>query len=126
MIEAIKKYFAIRSYVRRLSQDLLRRFGLKKFYPVEFVTQAVARGKFAPTFIAYAHAAFCNQIDFDAHYHQQGISSSYFDLRKTIARRYFSGRGDFDAATIIRAFRRGDFDRSEFSESGIGTSNGSF
>ncbi len=66
MIRHIKRYLAIRGYVRRLSRDLVQRFGKRSFYSVEQVTQAVQRGKFSSAFIAYAHATFCSQIDFDA------------------------------------------------------------
>ena len=68
MIRHIKRYLAIRSYMLRLSQELVRRFDKRSFYPIEQVTQAVERGRFSAAFIAYAHAAFCNQADFDAYY----------------------------------------------------------
>jgi hypothetical protein len=124
MIRYVKRYLAIRSYVHRLSQDLVRRFDKRPFYSVEQVTHAVQRGKYSAAFIAYAHAAFCSQPDFDAHYDPLGVSCSYQGLRSTIARRYFSGRMDFDAETIIYKFKRGDFSRGEFYESGIGPSGG--
>ena len=44
MIHHLKQYFAIRSYVKRLSQELVRRFGRKPFYPIEQVTLAAQRG----------------------------------------------------------------------------------
>jgi hypothetical protein len=117
MIRHVKKYFAVRSYVKRLSQDLVRRFGKRSFYSVEHVTQAVQRGGFSMAFTAYAHAAFCIQEDFDAYYQPLGFACSYQGLRHTIARRYFSGDTDFDAETIFNRFRCGD---GNFYESGIG------
>jgi hypothetical protein len=59
MFRRIKRYFAIRSYVMRLSQELARRFDRSAFYSVEQVQKAVERGGFSAAFIAYAHAAFC-------------------------------------------------------------------
>src|SRR5450432_1238291 len=109
MIRHIKRYLAVRSYMHRLSQDLVRRFGKRSFYSVEHVTQAVQRGGLSAAFIAYAHAAFCSQPDFDAQYAPLGVSCSYQGLRNTIARRYFSGRMDFDAETIFYKFKRGEF-----------------
>ena len=117
MIRHIKKYFAIRSYVKRLSQDLVRRFGKASTYSIEQVTQAVQRGGFSTAFKAYAHATFCSQQDFDAFYKPLGVACNYQDLRRTIARRYFSGQTDFDAATIFNRFRTGNGD---FYESGLG------
>jgi hypothetical protein len=121
MVRSLKKYFAIRSYVRRLSQELAPRFDRRPIYTVEQVTQAAQRGGFSVEFIAYAYAAFCSLEDFNAYCRRFGIASSYQELRRTIARRYLSGQLDFDAETIIYKFRRGDCSRSEFYESGIGT-----
>jgi len=120
MIRYIKKYLAVRSYVKQLSQELVRRFDLRSYYSVEHVTQAVQRGGFSTTFIAYAHAAFCKPDDFETYYQPPGVAGSYQGLRRTIARRYFSARSDFDAETIFYKYRRGDFSRGEFYESGIG------
>jgi hypothetical protein len=124
MIRHIKRYLAIRSNAHRLSQDLVRRFDKRPFYSVEQVAQAVQRGRFLAAFIAYAHAAFCSQPDFDAHYEPLGVSCSYQGLRGTIARRYLSGRMDFEAETIISKFKRDDFSRGEFYESDIGPGGG--
>lgn len=104
MIRRIKQYLAIRRYVRRLSHELVRRFGKKQFYSIEQVTQAVRRGNFSATFIAYAHAAFCSEPDFGAHYHSIGSSCSYRELRHTIGRRYLYGALDFDAQPFSAGF----------------------
>lgn len=109
---------AIRSYARYLSQELVRRFGKRACYSVDQVTQAVQRGKFSATFIAYAHAAFCSQAGFEAHYQRLGGACSYQELRRSVARRYLHGQLDFDAAAIIRRFAPDD--RSGFYESGLG------
>ncbi len=119
MIRHVKRYLAIRSYVRRLSHDLVRRFGKKPFYSIEQVTQAVQRGKFSAAFICYAHAAFCNELDFGACYQPLGVSCSYSGLRRTIGRRYLYGQLDFDASTIISRFRPAH-NQGEFYESGMG------
>jgi hypothetical protein len=121
MIRHIKRYFAIRSYLRRLSGDLVRRFGRRALYKIEHVTQAVQRGKFSAAFIAHAHAIFCSREDFDAHYGPLGVACTYDGLRKPIARRYFSGRMDFDAETVIARFGSAGYSRGDFSESGIGS-----
>ena len=118
MIQYIKRYVAVRSYVRRLSHDLVRRFGKRSFYSIEQVTQSVQRGKFSVDFIAYAHAAFCSESDFDANYRKGEYSGIYRDLRRTIGRRYLWGQVDFDASTIVSRFRPDD--RGEFYESHIG------
>ena len=99
----------------------MRRFDKRSFYSVDLVTQAVKRGKLSPVFIAYAHAAYCTEADFDAHYKPMRVACSYHGLRQTIARRYFSGDLNFDARTIISRFCRISFDSDQFHESGIGS-----
>ena len=122
MIQHIKKYFAIRSYMLRLSQELVRRFGKQPYYSVEQVTQAVQRSGLSAASIIYAHAAYCRQEDFAAFYEPLGLANRYQSLRQTIARRYFSGRSAYDAQTIIRRFVPGRVGSGEFHESDIGSS----
>ena len=117
MIRHIKRYLAIRSYMLRLSRELIRRFGKHSFYSVEQVSQAVQRGKLSSAFIAYAHASFCSQKDFDTFYEPMRVACSYQGLRSMIGRRYFSGDMDFDAKTITARFVRGDYRFSGYDES---------
>jgi hypothetical protein len=117
MIRHIKRYLAIRSYMLRLSRELVRRFGKKSFYSVKQVSQAIQRGRLSAGFIAYAHASFCSQKDFDAFYEPLGVACSYQGLRRTVSRRYFSGDMYFDAKTIISRFVRGDYRFSGYQES---------
>jgi hypothetical protein len=123
MIRHIKRYLAIRSYMRQLSRELARRFDKRSHYSIEMVTQAVQRGGLSPAFIAYAHAAYCTKEDFDTHYLPLQVACTYRGLRQTIARRYFSGQTDFDAKTIIARFCRIGFDSDGFYESGLGGSD---
>lgn len=120
MIRFVKRYWAIRSYVKRMSRDLVRRFGKKSFYSIDEVRQAVQRGKFSEGFIAYARAAFCSQEDFDAHYKPLGVRCTYDGLRRTIGRRYLQGQLVFDATTIINRFSCPGGTSGGFYESGIG------
>jgi hypothetical protein len=87
---------------------LVRRFGKRSFYRVDQVTKAVERGKYSAVFISYAHATFCSQQDFEAYYEPMNVTCSYFGLRRVVGRRYFSGRLDYDAATVITRFRSGE------------------
>ena len=118
MIRLIKRRLAIRSYVWKLSQELLYRFGKKRYYSIENVTQAVQRSALSSVFLAYAHAIFCSRPDFDAHYEPLRVACTYDGLRSAVSRRYFGGLRNFDAASIVRATRR--VDESDFHESGAG------
>ena len=124
MIRQLKRYLAIRSYMHRLSRELLQRYDKRSYYSVEMVTHAVQRGGLSTAFVAYAHAAFCSEQDFEAHYKPMHVACTYHGLRQTIAKRYFSGRSDFDAKAIISRFCRISFDSDTFYESGIGTNIG--
>ena len=105
MIRAIRRYFAIRAYTKRLSGDLRRRFGLKPFYTIDHVTKAVERGGYTKAFIAYAHATYCSREDFDAYYGPLGVKCTFDGLRAVIAKRYLKSRMDFDAETVMRTVR---------------------
>ena len=124
MIRHVKRYFAIRSYMMRLSGELVRRFGQRPLYKIDHVTQAIQRGGFSPAFIAYAHAAFCDEEDFNAHYQPLGVSCQYSDLRRTVARRYFRGQMGFDARMIFDRLGRARFVSDNFYESGLGDGGG--
>jgi hypothetical protein len=118
MFRLIKRRMAIRSYVFKLSQELLRRFKKKNFYSIEEVTKAGVGASLQMAFIAYAHAIFCSRADFEEYYKQLGVRCTYDDLRATVSRRYFGGVRDFDAARVIAATRRTN--EGDFHESGIG------
>jgi hypothetical protein len=120
MIQSIKKYFIIRSYMKRLSLELARRFNKRPFYTIEHVSHAIQRAKLSAEYLAYAHAAFCNEHDFVIHYQRLGKCFDYQDLRRFIARRYFSGDVNFDAEMIINKYRRAVYDSDSFHESGLG------
>lgn len=118
MIHHFKRYFAIRGYVKRLSQDLARRFNRRPFYSIEHVTKAVQRGGFSTVFISYAYAVFCKEEEFVVFYQPPRASGNYQDMRRIVARRYLSGSLDFDAETIIRKYRPDD-DSNDYHESGM-------
>jgi Family of unknown function (DUF6559) len=120
MLRLIKQRLAIRSYVWKLSQELLRRFGKKKFYTREEVTRAAKKSHLSTAFIAYAHAIFCTRPEFDAHYGPLQVACTYDDLRSVVSRRYFRGIRDFDAARVVAATRREGI-IGGFQESGEGT-----
>ena len=93
---------AIEDYVWSLSQELSKRFGLKRYFGIEEVTRIASETSCSMAYIAYAHAMFCSRSDFDAHYGSRQAACSYDSLRDVIARRYFDGAYGFDAATVIR------------------------
>jgi hypothetical protein len=110
------KSSAIERYVWELSQELARRFGVKRHYAIDEVTRSAQRGSFDTRFIAHAHAIFCSRAEFDGHYKSTDAAGGYNDLRSVVSRRYFGGDLDFDAANVVRATKKpnkGDYDFAE-------------
>ena len=124
MIQSIKRYVAVSSYVKRLSRELMKRFGRKPFYTVKNVTQAVQRGGFPEAFIIHAHAIYCSQDDFAQHYGLQEALGNYFKLRRPVANRYLFNYMDFNAQTICDKYWGSAYSAGGFYESGTGIYSG--
>lgn len=101
MIRRIKKYFAIRSYVRRLGPELVRRFGKRRYYTPEQVRKAVRGGRFNEDDICYAYSMFCSREDYDSFHAELGETGDYDAMRGEVGRRYFGGSTDFEPSSII-------------------------
>jgi len=101
MIRYLKRRLAIGSYFWRLSKAMSHRFGNKNHYSIAEVFTTANGGSFDMAFIAYAHAMFCRRDDFDAYYGPLRVACTYDGLRRTIARRFFSGATGFDATNIL-------------------------
>jgi hypothetical protein len=101
MIRRIKRYFAIRSYVRRLGPELVRRFGKRRFYTPEQVLQAVRGGGFGEADVCYAYSMFCNREDFDAHHAETGESCNYDAMRAEVGHSHLGGHADFETADVL-------------------------
>ena len=108
MIRFLKRRRAIKQFVMQLPLDLHTRFGGKRHYSVEEVDRATTE-KFNRAFLAYAHALFCTRGEFDGYYGGLKLASTYDSLRRTVAKRFFGGIMDFDAASLY-AFARKDID----------------
>ncbi len=100
-----KRNAAIEDYVWGLSQELARRFGVKNSYAVEEVSKTARGSGYRMEHIIYAHAIFCSRNDFDAHYRARKEPLSFDKLRERVARRYFGGAREFDAANVARLAR---------------------
>ncbi len=118
-IRLIKRRRAIRSFVFRLSLELLRRFGDKRFYSIDEIDRLLGNGNYDRAFSAYAYALFCSRSDFDSYFSQLKVKCTYQGLRKFVAKRYFKGIIDFDGSAVVR-FAKGVGDKSYY-ESGHGT-----
>ena len=105
MLRMIQRRLAIRSYVRILAQELLRRFGMKPCYTIDQVNKAAEKSRVNRKFIIYAHAMFCGGEEFNQHHDRSHRGLTYNATRLVVLKRYFNGRLAVDAADIIRATR---------------------
>jgi hypothetical protein len=122
MFRLIKRRKAIKSFVQRLPLELYRRFGDKRYYSFEQVNQTLENGKYDLAFSAYACALFCSKIDFESYFSALKVNCTYDGHRKFVAKKYFNGIIDFDAASLVR-FAKGVGDKSYY-ESGLGDTGG--
>lgn len=104
MIRFFQRRRAIKSYVLKGSQELRRRFGIKRWYSVEEVSSSVEEAGLSTAFVAYAHAVFCNRDAFDAFYGALKLRSTYDGLRNEVSCRFLGGARDFTAQAVVEAF----------------------
>jgi hypothetical protein len=118
MFRLLKRRKAIKSFVHKLPLEMNRRFGDKRYYPLEEIERVFEIGKYDRTFAAYAYALLCSREDFDSYFSLLKVNCTYDGLRKFIGKKYLYGATDFDAFSIVR-FAKGVGDKSYY-ESGLG------
>jgi hypothetical protein len=102
MLRLLKRRKAIKSFVYKLPLELGRHFGEKRFYSLGEVDRLLETGKYDKAFSAYAYALLCPRKDFDVHFNELNVNCTYDGLRKIVAKRFFRGIIDFDAAAVVR------------------------
>jgi Family of unknown function (DUF6559) len=122
MFRLIKRRKAIKNFIFRLSLDLQRRFDQKTFYSIEEIDRALEGNKHDKAFKAYAYALFCSRVSFDNYFNQLNVNCTYDGLRKFVAKKFFRGIIDFNAAAIVR-FAKGVGDGT-YRESDLGSYSG--
>ena len=86
----------------QLAPELVRRCGKQPHYSVEQVTQAAESAGLAADVLVYAHAIYCRQPDFDAHYRARSEACDYAGIRAVITNRYRPGDSGTDLAALLR------------------------
>ena len=92
---------AVGSSLSQLAPELARRWGRQPCYSVEQVTQAAEAAGLAADVIVYAHALYCSQPDFDAHYGARPEACDYAGIRAVITNRYRPGDSGTDLAALL-------------------------
>jgi hypothetical protein len=124
MFRFLKRRRAIKTYVFRLSRELVARFGEKTYYSMDHINRAFAGGKYDKTFISYAYALFCSRTEFDDYFSQLKVNCTYDGLREFASKKYFNGVVDFNASDIARFAKDIGGSYYESDPGGVGTSSG--
>ena len=85
----------------QLAPELVRRWGKQPRYSVEQVAQAAEAAGLAADVIVYAHAIYCSQPDFDAHYGTGPEACDYAGIRAVITNRYRPGDSGTELAALL-------------------------
>jgi hypothetical protein len=122
MFRLLKRRKAVKSFVNKLPLALHRRFGDKRYYSFDEIASAFENRKYDYEFRAFAFALLSSRKDFNSRFYGLKADCDYDSLRKFVAKKYFNGIIDFDAASLVR-FAKGVGDKSYY-ESNIGINSG--
>jgi hypothetical protein len=89
------------SSLSQLAPELVRRWGKQPRYSVAQVTQAAEAAGLAADVSVYAHAIYCSQTDFDAHYGARSEACDYAGIRAVITNRSRPGDSGTDLAALL-------------------------
>lgn len=87
MLQAIRKWFALRSY-RKLGPKLRKRYGRQESYTSDQVTQTMATEGYDTTYLPYALSMYCSASEFSNYSQQSGESHDYDSLRSDFMDRF--------------------------------------
>lgn len=123
MIRYLQKRRAQKQFLMVGSSELLKRFGLKKWYSIEEVSRVVDTAKLSAAYIAYAHAIFSQRSEFDDYYGSMKLRCTYDGLRTEVSRRFLGGAYEFTAQGVVEAYKPKMF-ADHFQENGEGIRSG--
>ena len=64
MLKRLRKWSAVRSYMKRLGPDLKKRYGRRKLYSAAQVKRTIESGGYSMDYICYALCMYCSLGDF--------------------------------------------------------------
>lgn len=121
MLDDVRKWFAIRSYIKKLGPELRRRYGAQSKYSPAQVRATIQSKRFDADRGCYAMAMYCDRADFDRHHQSTGESCSYDTMRAEIGSRLFGGNTTFDVASLVNVSENsGLFDFAPSADAGFG------
>ena len=95
---AIRKWFAIRSYARRLPKDLVKRYGRSEYYSPAQIVRTVETLRFNSEWIAYAFCMHCRFADIASSH--SAVAEQWSLLRNEIGKRFYRGSTDFTSESF--------------------------
>ena len=104
LIRAIRKWFAIRSYARRLPKDLVKRYGRSEYYSPAQIIRTVETLSFNSDWIAYAFCMHCRFSDIASSH--SAVAEQWSALRSEIGKRFYRGSTDFTSESFRKPRNR--------------------
>ena len=98
----LSKYFALRSYRRKLGPALLRRYGRQRHYSVNQVRVTAEKLGLNLDYVCYGIAGFCGEQAFNEYHVGIGEACNYEHMREEVARHHIAdsmlshGHGGYD------------------------------
>jgi hypothetical protein len=105
--DTIRRRLALRSYVKILGPELLRRFGKRRFYSPEHVIKAAHARALDPTHLPYAYAMFCSRETYTEYAAKMGdlLPRCNFDaLRAEVGDRLLGSSLPYSAEDVFEAY----------------------
>lgn len=106
MLQAIRRWFAVRSYAKSLGPNLRERYGAQRKYTPAQVKRTIETCGYSTDYICYAMCIYGEYCDFTEYHLSNGESPDYCGMRTEVANWFFHGDASFDALNGIDRSRR--------------------
>jgi hypothetical protein len=102
MLERIKKHFALKSYVKKLSPLLRIKYGkLKSYTPSQVHTTIKIHGLNEQN-LGYAYVLFCKQSAFNQELEGREDHLDYKAVKKELGDKFFNGEQNFNTSDVMK------------------------
>ncbi len=99
-VAALRKRWAIRSYVRKLPRLLRRDYGAAPRYTPAQIRKTIERYDLNQDYSCYAISMFSDRTGFDFYHQSIGESCDYDSMRAEVASAHFQGDASFTVSQI--------------------------
>ncbi len=123
MFHQIKKYFALKAYIKKLGPLLISRYGKHKNYTTSQIQKTIEVSGLNEKFRFYAYALYCLPSEFEKESKEEDQNLNYDSLRQELGNKFFRKEDDFVFSDVInRGNEIGLTSLGDGSSSGMGVS----